>query len=173
MSSADPGEDLWSAAPGTHQIHASLLLTLVAVGVFCVARLVYNKMWKVRTKLSVVVLGGGPVGVTAALVAAKSDRVRKLTIVDMEVRTQMVKRSYQLFFDTNSVAFLQTLGVDFDSIEGCRDEHGFYTGVGIFLEYCLSLLEGSEKEVKILFGQKVSDIYNLFCVLDIYTVEPR
>ncbi|XP_033754983.1 uncharacterized protein LOC117337937 isoform X1 [Pecten maximus] len=153
-SSAVVCEDMQSEFPSVNQINHSVLLTGLLVALFCVVRFLYRKTRRNWTSVNIFIIGGGPIGLVAALLAVKSKRLRKLTVIESESRRDLVKREYQVCFDIENIAFLQTVGVEFDSIEGCRDKHGFYTRVGIFLDYCLTILENSEKKIRLLFETK-------------------
>ncbi|XP_069113565.1 uncharacterized protein [Argopecten irradians] len=138
----------------SRQIKDSVVLTGLVVALFCVVRFLYRRASESWRRLDIYILGGGPVGLAAALLALKSERLGKLTVIESESRRDLTKREYQVCFDTTNAAFLRKIGVEFDSIEGCRDKHGFYTSVGIFLDYCLTILENSEKNVNFLFEKK-------------------
>ena len=52
--------------------------------------------------------------------------------------------------------FLSDLGVDFDNIEGCSENGVFFTKVGVFQEYLLSIIYRLRVEVNLRLHTKVS-----------------
>ncbi|XP_026569949.1 uncharacterized protein LOC113445143 [Pseudonaja textilis] len=134
------------------------LSTLLALALFVVLKLSVDSMRRSRAKVSVLVVGAGPVGLTAALVAVHSGKVLKLTLLDMCPRATLLCRSQQIALDPHSVRFLLGLGVDFGNLEGCWDKGHFFTKLGIFQEQLLSILEQYTRQValRILLGTKFS-----------------
>ncbi|KAG8143979.1 hypothetical protein E2320_001110 [Naja naja] len=135
------------------------LSTLLALALFVVVKLSVDAMRRSRAKVSVLVVGAGPVGLTAALVAVHSGKVLKLTLLDMCPRATLLCQSQQIALDPCSVRFLLGLGVDFGNLEGCWDKGHFFTKLGIFQEQLLSILEQHTRQValQILLGTKVSE----------------
>lgn len=134
------------------------LSTLVAVVVYAVLKVSLDGIRQWRARISVLVVGSGPVGLTAALVAVRSGKVLKLTVLDERYRTALLCRPQQIALDPRSVKFLLGLGVDFDNMEGCWHNEHFFTRMGVFQEYLLSILEQKKRkvDVKVQLGTKVS-----------------
>lgn len=142
------------------------LSTLVVILVYIVVKVSVDGIRQWRARVSILVVGAGPVGLTAALVAVRSRKVLNLTIVDERTRTALLCRPQQIALDPRSVTFLLTLGVDFDNIEGCWDNDHFFTKIGVFQEHLLSILEQRKQtlDIRILLGTKVSVWHNYIYV---------
>ncbi|KAK6477178.1 hypothetical protein HHUSO_G22072 [Huso huso] len=137
------------------------LSTLLAVVVYVVVKVSLDGIRQWRARISVLVVGSGPVGLTAALVAVRSGKVLKLTVLDERYRTALLCRPQQIALDPRSVKFLLRLGVDFDNMEGCWHNDHFFTKIGVFQEYLLSILEHKKQKVdiKINLGTKFTEDY--------------
>ncbi|MGH0115712.1 UNVERIFIED_CONTAM: hypothetical protein FKN15_046897 [Acipenser sinensis] len=137
------------------------LSTLLAVVVYVVVKVSLDGIRQWRARVSVLVVGSGPVGLTAALVAVRSGKVLKLTVLDERYRTALLCRPQQIALDPRSVKFLLRLGVDFDNMEGCWHNDHFFTKIGVFQEYLLSILEHKKQKVdiKINLGTKFTEDY--------------
>ncbi|XP_010888773.1 uncharacterized protein si:dkey-234i14.6 [Esox lucius] len=135
--------------------------TLVAVVVYVVVKVSLDGIRQWRARISVLIVGSGPVGLTAALVAVRSGKVLKLTLLDERYRTALLCRPQQIALDPCSVKFLLGLGVDFDNMEGCWHNEHFFTKIGVFQEYLLSILEQKRQKVdiKIHLGTKFTEEY--------------
>ena len=135
----------------------TILATILVVSCFIAFKSSYDCLRRWRGKLNVVVLGCGPVGLTAALIAVRSKRAKKITIFEEKTRSQLMDRPHQIGIEPRAVGFLKRLGVDFDNMEGCWHNDRFYTRIGIFQEYILSLLQQiTEPPLDIRLGTKVS-----------------
>lgn len=152
----DTGED----AEERHRALAcdTVLSTLVAVVVYVALKGSVDAVRQWRARISVLIVGSGPVGLTAALVAVRSGKVLKLTVLDERYRTALLCRPQQIALDRRSVKFLLGLGVDFDNMEGCWHDEHFFTRIGVFQEYLLSILEQMKQkvDVRVQLGTKVS-----------------
>ncbi|KAF3854702.1 hypothetical protein F7725_022757, partial [Dissostichus mawsoni] len=137
------------------------LSTLVAVAVYVVVKVSLDGFRQWRARVSVLIVGSGPVGLTAALVAVRSGKVLKLTVLDERYRAALLCRPQQIALDPRSVKFLLGLGVDFDNMEGCWHNEHFFTRIGVFQEYLLSILEQKKQkvDVKVLLGNKFTEEY--------------
>ena len=67
----------------------------------------------------------------------------------------------QIALDPRSVDFLLGLGVDFDNVEGCWHNEHFFTKIGVFQEYLLSILEQKKQkvDVRVRLGTKVASLF--------------
>lgn len=139
------------------------LSTLVAVALYVVVKVSLDGFRQWRARISVLIVGSGPVGLTAALVAVRSGKVLKLTVLDERYRTALLCRPQQIALDPRSVKFLLGLGVDFDNMEGCWHNEHFFTRIGVFQEYLLSILEQKKQrvDVKVQLGTKVCPDFKL------------
>ncbi|XP_056138154.1 uncharacterized protein si:dkey-234i14.6 [Lampris incognitus] len=135
--------------------------TLVAVAVYVAVKVSLDGVRRWRARASVLIVGSGPVGLTAALVAVRSGKVLKLTVLDERYRTALLCRPQQIALDPRSVKFLLGLGVDFDNVEGCWHDEHFFTKIGVFQEYLLSILEQKKQKVdlKVQLGTKFTEDY--------------
>ncbi|XP_051546334.1 uncharacterized protein si:dkey-234i14.6 [Myxocyprinus asiaticus] len=137
------------------------LSTLLAVLVYVVVKVSLDGIRQWRARISVLIVGSGPIGLTAALVAVRSGKVLKLTVLDERYRSALLCRPQQIALDPRSVRFLLDLGVDFDNMEGCWHNEHFFTKIGVFQEYLLSILEQKKQkvDVKVHLGTKFSEEY--------------
>jgi hypothetical protein len=131
-------------------------MTTLVIILFASIKTLYDRIRHERARVSVVILGAGPIGVTAAMLALKTGRVSNLTIYEVNDKVSNLKKDYQIAIDKRSVSFLRKAGVDFDNLEGCWDSRCFYTRVGIYLEYMLTTLRRSHKNTVTRFSCKVS-----------------
>ena len=131
--------------------------TLVAIAVYVVVKVSLDGFRHWRSKIYVLIVGSGPIGLTAALVAVRSGKVLKLTVLDERCRSALLSRPQQIALDPRSVGFLLGLGVDFDNMEGCWHNEHFFTKIGVFQEYLLSILEQKKQkvDVRVQLGTKV------------------
>ncbi|XP_045652181.1 WW domain-containing oxidoreductase isoform X7 [Ursus americanus] len=137
----------------------AVLGTLLAVLLLLAVKAAAEQLRRRRAGVAVLVVGAGPVGLTAALVAVRTGRVLKLTVQDARARGPLLGRPQQIALDPRSVRFLRPLGVDFDNVEGCWRNGHFFTRVGVFQEHLLSLLErkGQRPGFRLLLGTKFTD----------------
>lgn len=144
----------------------TLLVTFFVVCCFVICKSSYDIVRKWRGKLDVYIVGSGPVGLTAAILAAQSNVASKIVMYEERTRAQLMGRSHQIMLDGRSVSFMRKLGVDFDNLEGCWEKDRFYTRIGIFQDYLLSVLQQrSSPEINVHLGTKVSNLKNLKVVI--------
>ncbi|XP_061825140.1 uncharacterized protein [Nerophis lumbriciformis] len=162
MDAVQPG-DAGAMGEDTYRALAvdSALSTLLAVAVCVLLKVGLDGIRRWRARISVLVVGAGPVGLTAALVAVRSGKVLKLTVLDERYRSALLCRPQQIALDPRSVNFLLGLGVDFDNMEGCWHDQHFFTRIGVFQEYLLSVLEHKKQhvDVKVQLGTKLTEEY--------------
>ncbi|KAJ8041580.1 hypothetical protein HOLleu_12439 [Holothuria leucospilota] len=150
---ADSALGMKTAAAGE-----TLLVTICVVCCFVICKSSYDIVRKWRGKLDVHIIGSGPVGLTAALIAAQSNVASKIVMYEERTRAQLMGRSHQIMLDGRSVSFMRKLGVDFDNLEGCWEKDRFYTRIGIFQDYLLSVLQQrSLPEMDIKLGTKFTE----------------
>ncbi|XP_034032569.1 uncharacterized protein si:dkey-234i14.6 isoform X1 [Thalassophryne amazonica] len=135
--------------------------TLLAVAVYVLLKVSLDGFRQWRARISMLIVGSGPAGLTAALVAVRSGKVLKLTLLDERYRTALLCRPQQIALDPRSVKFLLRLGVDFDNMEGCWHNEHFFTRIGVFQEHLLSILEQKKLkvDVKVQLGTKFTEEY--------------
>ncbi|XP_012677696.1 uncharacterized protein si:dkey-234i14.6 [Clupea harengus] len=160
----NPGEPINSSVEEENYralVYDTALSTFLAVVVYVVVKVGLDRIRQWRARISVLIVGSGPVGLTAALVAVRSGKVLKLTVLDERYRTALLCRPQQIALDPRSVRFLLGLGVDFDNMEGCWHNDHFFTKIGVFQEYLLSILEQKKQkiDVKVHLGTKFSEDY--------------
>ncbi|XP_022082175.1 uncharacterized protein LOC110974694 [Acanthaster planci] len=130
------------------------VITALVVICFVVCKNSFDCFRQWRVRLNVVVIGSGPIGLSAALIAANSKRVGRIVVYEELNRAQLISRPQQIALDPRSVAFLRKYRVDFDNMEGCWHKERFYTRIGIFQEYMMSSLQRSDANVTIKLGTK-------------------
>ncbi|OWF45512.1 uncharacterized protein LOC110456940 [Mizuhopecten yessoensis] len=131
-----------------------LYLTVIFLLVFLGGRVVYRQFRRMRLKLAVVIVGAGPVGLTATFIAMHNPRVGQITVYEEAPRERIINSSYQITLDATSFTFLESIGVDFNNIEGCRESGLFYTQVGVYLQYILEQLQCIGQHCQVRFGSK-------------------
>ncbi|KAK6184719.1 hypothetical protein SNE40_007131 [Patella caerulea] len=131
-----------------------IICTMTIVGGFILTKTVIENFRRLHSKLTVVVIGGGPVGLTSVLVAALSKKVSNVILFEELCRNALCNRPHQIAFNPKTVKFLRSSGVDFDNLEGCWEEGYFYTRIGVFTDYLLSALYKFNKKVNLRLGTK-------------------
>ncbi|CAL1542508.1 unnamed protein product [Lymnaea stagnalis] len=136
-------------------LHQIIISALVVTCFVCTKTLV-DSFRRRNARVSVVIVGAGPIGLTSMLVAAKTGRARRIVLYEELCKQVLFNRPHQIAFDVKSVHFLKRLGVDFDNIEGCWDMGCFYTRLGVFQEYMLTTVPRLDVPVDVRFGTKFS-----------------
>ncbi|KAK6185089.1 hypothetical protein SNE40_007403 [Patella caerulea] len=131
-----------------------LMLTAFIVAGFVCTKTIYDNIRKRQARVTVVVIGGGPIGLLSILIAAKTGKVRKLILFEELCKKALLNKPHQLAMDPKSVIFLRKLGVDFDNIEGCWSNDSFFTHVGIFQEYLVNVICRLDISKDLRFGHK-------------------
>lgn len=139
-----------------HNISMYFVITISAVAVFIGTRKLVCKIRQEMVQLTVIVIGAGPIGLSAALISVQCKRVKKVVIYEEQSKFNIENRSYQVAIQSSNVAFLRSYGVDFDNLEGLWHDGCFYTRVGIYLEYIVHVLPLYSTEVECHFRTKVS-----------------
>ena len=135
-----------------------VLMTSVAVGVFLGLKSCFDHFRRQFSKIIVVVIGGGPIGLLSALIASKTGNTEKIIVFEENSKSDLISRPQQIGLDIQSVKFLRGLGIDFDNIEGCWDKRGkeFFTPIGVFQEYVLDIVPQVKMvDIDFRFGTKV------------------
>lgn len=148
-----------SDPPGTSMLQSvlafqQLIISAIVVTCFVATKTLLDNFRRRQARMSAVVVGAGPVGLVSLMVAAKSGRVSKVILFEEVNKMALFNKPHQLAFDTRSVFFLRRLGVDFDNIEGCWDCGCFFTRLGVFLEYMLSVVYRLPVPVDVRLGTK-------------------
>ena len=115
-------------------------VTILVTVAFVATKTSYEKVRQHLSKATVVVVGAGPVGLTAVLISALSGKAEKIILFDDKFRNDLINRPQQIALTDSSVMFLKMLGVDFDNIEGCWQNGSFFTKLGVFEEYVLGMV---------------------------------
>lgn len=82
-------------------------------------------------------------------------QVSRIIVFEERCRHDLVGRAHQIAIDAKMTAFLQSLGVDFDNIEGCREQGCFFTRSGVFIEYMLSIIQRLDVPIDLRLNCKV------------------
>ena len=144
-------------------VSMQIVLTLSVLAVFIGTKTFFNRIRRDLAQLTVVIVGAGPIGLTAALIAVQVKRVRRIVLYEEITKFNLINRSYQIAIQPSHVPFLRSYGVDFDHMEGIWKDGCFYTRVGIYLEYIISILPLFHPNVELHFDTKVS-IYILISI---------
>ncbi|KAK0051380.1 hypothetical protein Bpfe_019154, partial [Biomphalaria pfeifferi] len=136
-------------------LHQIIISALIVTCFVCTKTLV-DSLRRRHARISVVIVGAGPIGVTSLLVAARTGRASQIIVYEELNKHALFNRPHQIAFDPKSVHFLKRLGVDFDNIEGCWDMGNFYTRIGVFQEYMLTTIPKLDVPVQIRLGTKFS-----------------
>ena len=115
-------------------------VTILVTIAFMATKTSYEKVRQHLSRATVVVIGAGPVGLTAVLISALSGKAEKIILFDDKFRNDLINRPMQIALNDISVKFLQMLGVNFDNIEGCWQQGSFFTKLGVFEEYMLGMV---------------------------------
>ncbi|XP_070536619.1 uncharacterized protein [Ptychodera flava] len=132
------------------------LVTVVVALAFMASKCSYNVLRQWRTKLTILVLGCDPIGLTTVLIAAKSCKTSKIILLEEKSRKFLVAQPQQVALDARSVQFLKRLDVDFDNIEGCWQDERFCTPLGVLQEYLFSLIERQNVNMEVRLHTKLS-----------------
>ncbi|KAK7500328.1 hypothetical protein BaRGS_00008551 [Batillaria attramentaria] len=152
MNCSDPpGSDMLQSVLAFQQ----LIISAIVVTCFVATKTLLDNFRRRQARLNVVVVGAGPVGLISLMVAAKSGRVSRIILFEEVCKMVLFNKPHQVAFDNKSVCFLRKLGVDFDNIEGCWDCGSFFTRLGVFLEYMLSIVYRLPVPVDVRLGTKV------------------
>ncbi|XP_059164437.1 uncharacterized protein LOC131947288 [Physella acuta] len=120
-------------------LHQILISVLIVTCFVCTKTLV-DSFRRRNARVSVIIIGAGPIGLTSMLVAARSGRVARIVLYEELCKQVLYNKPHQIAFDVKSVHFLKRMGVDFDNIEGCWEMGCFYTRLGVFQEYMLTTI---------------------------------
>ena len=148
-------EDL-AAAAANGVFLQTVCITVFVTCAFFLSKTTYDRVRRMRARATIVVVGAGPVGLTAVLIASKSGRASNIVIYEEHSRKDLHNRAQQIALDHRNVIFLNSIGVDFDNIEGCWQQRCFYTRLGVFQEYMLSIVQQQlNVPIDIRLGTKV------------------
>ena len=131
-------------------------ITVLVLCGFLLVKTCADRIRRRMSRVSVVVIGAGPVGLAAALMAARTGKATALLIFEAKSRHKLLCNLKQLALDRVSLDMFASLGVDFDNIEGCWDSGRFFTREGVFQEYLISLLSKIHIPHELRFKTKVS-----------------
>ena len=143
--------------PNSDVIQTAIITLLVSV-CFVITKTAYDEVRQILSRVTLVVIGAGPIGLLSLIIAARCGRVSSIIIYEVKSRFELLNNNYQIVLDKNSVALLRTLGIDFDNMEGCWDKGTFCTRTGILLEYLLTSMARLEIPVDIRLKTKVGNI---------------
>ena len=136
-------------------------ITIIVTCGFIVSKSTFDKVRRRLSKVTVVVIGAGPAGLCSLLIATKTGKVSRVILYEEKSRNELLNQSHQITLEQNTVHFLKSLGVDFDNIEGCWQHKRFFTRIGVFQEYMLSMLNtrrSDDMQVDIRMHCKVSEV---------------
>ena len=154
--------ECFSVQSGHHLAHLheketmeTVTITFIIICVFIASKNAFDNLRRKWARITVVVIGGGPIGLISVLIAAKSERVSRIILYDDKNRQDLLNRPQQIAVERHNVQYLTELGVDFDNLEGCWQQHCFYTRIGVFQEYVLSILYRLPVQVDVKLNSKV------------------
>ncbi|KAK2166598.1 hypothetical protein LSH36_37g02019 [Paralvinella palmiformis] len=136
VCSCDPDDGL-PTPPTSDFIQTAILTVLVIVG-FVMTKSAYDEVRQIISRVTLVIIGAGPVGLLSLIAAARCGHVSDIVLYEEKSRTELFANNFQIALDPDSVSFLKSLAIDFDNIEGCWEKGTFYTRTGVFLEYLMS-----------------------------------
>ena len=139
-----------------YDVIQTIIITVLVSVCFVITKSAYDEVRHIMSRVTVIVIGAGPIGLLSLIIAAKCGRVSSIIIYEEKSRFELLNNNYQIVLDINSVALLRTLGIDFDNMEGCWDKGTFCTRIGILLEYLLSSLTRLDIPVDLRLNTKVS-----------------
>ncbi|XP_076449045.1 uncharacterized protein LOC143285552 [Babylonia areolata] len=132
-----------------------LVISAVIVTCFIATKTLLDNLRRRQARMTVVVVGAGPIGLSALMVAAQSGRVSRVVLFEELGRMALFNKPHQIALEARNVAFLRGVGVDFDNMEGCWDGAGcFFTRLGVFQEYMMSVLGRLPVPVDVRLGVK-------------------
>ncbi|CAG5131208.1 unnamed protein product, partial [Candidula unifasciata] len=133
-----------------------IIISAVIVTCFVCTKTIVDNLRRRNARITVVIVGAGPIGLTSMLVAARCGRVSRIVLYEEMCKLVLYNKPHQIAFDVKSVHFLKRLGVDFDNIEGCWDAGCFYTRLGVFQEYMLTTVPKLGVPVDLRLGTKIA-----------------
>lgn len=147
-----------------------LIISAIVVTCFVATKTLLDSYRRRQARMTVVVVGAGPIGLAALLVAVKSSRVSRVVLIEELCKKALFNKPHQIAFNPKSVCFLRRLGVDFDNIEGCWDSGCFFTRLGVLEEYMLSIVYRLPMSVEpeIRLGTKVIHFTNSLTLLKMF-----
>uniref|UniRef100_A0A0B6ZV97 FAD-binding domain-containing protein n=1 Tax=Arion vulgaris TaxID=1028688 RepID=A0A0B6ZV97_9EUPU len=131
-----------------------LIISAIVVTCFICTKTIVDSLRRRNARLTLVIIGAGPIGLTSMLVAARCGRVSRIVLYEELSKLTLFNKPHQIALDVKSVHFLKRLGVDFDNIEGCWDSGCFYTRLGVFQEYMLTTVPKLGAAVDLRLGTK-------------------
>ena len=140
----------------TMEVVHIIFVTLLSIVIFLSMKVAYDKIQQQWSHVTLVVIGGGPVGLLSAIIGMKTGHIVNVIIYEEKVRSDLFNQPHQIALDNVSVKFLHDIGVDFDNIEGCWQDGCFFTRIGVFIEYLLNLVQCHQIPTKVIFNKKVS-----------------
>ena len=133
-----------------------IIISAIVVTVFVITKTLIENLRQRYAQLTVIVIGAGPIGLSALMVAARSCRVRRILLIEERNRQALCTvQPHQIALDVPSLKFLRSLSVDFENMEGCWHQGCFYTKAGVFQDYIISVLHRLPVPVDIRLGTKV------------------
>ena len=115
-------------------------VTACVLLVFIAFRTLYERIRQQHTLLTVVIIGAGPIGLLAALLASQNPQVNRILLYEEKSRRELLTRPQQVTFTAVSVKFLKAIGIDLDCIEGRWHNKCFLTPIAVFQEYLLEVV---------------------------------
>ena len=103
-----------SADLTTSTLVQTLVLTAAAAAVYSTVKSAFDRVRLASSRATVVVVGGGPVGLVAALVAARTGRASRVIVFEERDRTMLVTRSDPVTIGPRAMRFLRSPGVGID-----------------------------------------------------------
>ncbi|XP_064641269.1 uncharacterized protein LOC135496080 isoform X2 [Lineus longissimus] len=134
-----------------------VLLTALVVVFFSLTRNTLEDVIERISRVTVIVVGAGPIGLLSVLIALRSGKASRIILFEQMKKSELMSRPQQIGLDKKSVVFLQTLDIDFDNMEGCWQNDTFITRLVVFQEYIMDILHQNNHEeipIHLRLGQK-------------------
>ena len=123
------------------------LVTVAVLSIFLMCRTVYEHIRQQFARVTVVIIGAGPIGLLSALLASQNQKVNRVILYEEKSRRELLARHQQVALNSLTVKFVKTVGIDLDSLEGCWHNKCFLTPIAVFQEYLLERIYTVSRDV--------------------------
>ena len=134
-----------SDPPENRFIQTVVVTVFVAFGYTILHGIIKRHLFKV----SIIVIGAGPIGLISAIVASQTWGTSGLLLIEETSYYNLVNCYHQIAIQADNVNFLRSLGINFNNIEGIWQGDTFVTLLGTFQEYLLGMIYRLQAKVKV------------------------